>query len=305
MHDLESLYENYHASKSLLQNIISDFVQKLTYVPLIGIELEFFVENADNTPSKSLLEIISSIKLIALNKGLGVLDIKQEEASFQYEVNFAASKDLLELAESILIIKGIIVSVLAKHKLQASFVAKPYKDKMVGSGMHVNISLLSPKGQNIYAGSKIVENDLLLSSIAGLLHFLPASVAFFVTSNQDFSRFRAKIELEKSQIRYQCNNSNAPINISWGINNRTTALRVVNLDQDDASRRIEHRVPAANANPYLVFIAILKAIEYGVIKQLKAPKNIWGNAFDPQYNLPPLPINIADSLQYYEEFKPL
>ena len=49
--------------------------------------------------------------------------------------------------------------------------------------------------------------------------------------------------------------SDAPTNTHWGYDNRTTALRVP--DSTPTSKRIENRVPGADANPYLAIAASL------------------------------------------------
>ena len=44
----------------------------------------------------------------------------------------------------------------------------------------------------------------------------------------------------------------APVNLSWGGNNRTTAIRIPGTNK--LNRRIEFRVPSANCNPGKVII---------------------------------------------------
>lgn len=302
MNKLESLYGNYHESKNLLEKSLQSFKRKVGLAPFIGVELEFYILNASNLKAEFLLSIVNSIKIICQNQGINIKGIKAEEGNKQYEIIFAATENLLELAENILQTKVIVKQTLLNNNLEVSFAAKPYADQESGNGMHINLSLLDKENHNIFAIQEIKDNNLLLSAIAGLLNLLPASMVFFVTNNKDFMRFKAKIKLDKEELRYKCSSTNAPINVSWGVNNRTTALRIVNSEQEN-NRRIEHRVPSANANPYLAFIAILSATEYGVIHKMKPAAQIWGNAFDKQYSLQPLPINMQDALEHYRSQK--
>ncbi|MFO1187661.1 MAG: hypothetical protein U1E87_09575 [Alphaproteobacteria bacterium] len=53
-----------------------------------------------------------------------------------------------------------------------------------------------------------------------------------------------------------------PVNRHWGINNRSTGLRIP--AGDSAARRIEHRVSGADSNPYLVLAAILAGALHGL-----------------------------------------
>src|SRR5207244_4647300 len=59
----------------------------------------------------------------------------------------------------------------------------------------------------------------------------------------------------------------APTNVTWGIDNRTTALRAICAGPK--STRIEHRLPGADANPYLSLAASLASGLYGVEKELE------------------------------------
>ena len=75
----------------------------------------------------------------------------------------------------------------------------------------------------------------------------------------------------------------SPINISWGYDNRTTAIRIPKSENEN--RRIEFRVPPANINPDIVILKVLEAIKYGIENRLNPPEPIYGNAFDKQYQL--------------------
>ena len=59
----------------------------------------------------------------------------------------------------------------------------------------------------------------------------------------------------------------APTTITWGLDNRTTALRV--LSGSAGSCRLETRVIGSDVNPYLAMAACLAAGLYGIKKKLK------------------------------------
>jgi glutamine synthetase len=59
----------------------------------------------------------------------------------------------------------------------------------------------------------------------------------------------------------------APTTITWGIDNRTTALRA--LPQGSTSCRLETRVVGSDCNPYLAIAACLASGLYGIEKNLK------------------------------------
>ena len=69
----------------------------------------------------------------------------------------------------------------------------------------------------------------------------------------------------------------SPVNVSWGVENRTTAVRAIPGNSTTATR-LECRLPGADANPYLVMAACLAAGLHGIEKGLEAPVAVEGNA---------------------------
>ena len=77
----------------------------------------------------------------------------------------------------------------------------------------------------------------------------------------------------------------APINTHWGHENRTVGLRVPVSDAQN--RRVENRVPGADANPYLAIAASLACGYLGMIENLTPTKAMEGNAYESsRYQLP-------------------
>ncbi len=67
-----------------------------------------------------------------------------------------------------------------------------------------------------------------------------------------------------------------PVTKDWGENNRSVAFRLP--IGDDGSRRLEHRVAGAEANPYLVLAAVLAGVHYGLANKLDPGGKHAGNA---------------------------
>ncbi|CAJ0877893.1 5288_t:CDS:2 [Entrophospora sp. SA101] len=64
----------------------------------------------------------------------------------------------------------------------------------------------------------------------------------------------------------------APINVSWGLENRTAAVRVITPPiSSPSSTRIELRVPGADINPYFAIAATLACGLYGIKNKLPIP----------------------------------
>lgn len=69
----------------------------------------------------------------------------------------------------------------------------------------------------------------------------------------------------------------APTSALWGIDNRTTAIRVIT--SDEKAHRIEYRVPGADCNPYLTAAAIFAAGFYGIENRVEPEVAFSGNAY--------------------------
>lgn len=70
----------------------------------------------------------------------------------------------------------------------------------------------------------------------------------------------------------------APLNTTWGMDNRTCSVRVINNGRK--AIRLENRVPGADANFYLVFVAMLASGLYGIEHKLELPARLDGNAYN-------------------------
>src|SRR5207249_6778608 len=78
----------------------------------------------------------------------------------------------------------------------------------------------------------------------------------------------------------------APTNATWGIDNRTTALRAVTGPSPE-SVRVEYRLAGADINPYLAIASTLAAGLYGIEQNLEARPATTGNAYEAEAR--PLP----------------
>jgi glutamine synthetase len=89
----------------------------------------------------------------------------------------------------------------------------------------------------------------------------------------------------------------APVNVSWGIENRSCAIRAIRSDRPERSR-IECRRPGADANPYLVLAALVVSAADGLGRGASAPEPIVGDASE-RADLPPLPNSLEAALHAF------
>src|SRR6202040_1105452 len=150
-----------------------------------------------------------------------------------------------------------------RHDIYATFMAKPYEQEP-GSAMHIHQSVVDARrGKSLFSTKSGKDTRLFPAHIAGLQRHLPAAmplIAPFVNSYRRLVRFLS-----------------APINTHWGHENRTVGLRVPVSDVQN--RRVENRVPGADANPYLAIAASFVSGSLAIIVNLIPTKPMGGNTY--------------------------
>ena len=192
-----------------------------------------------------------------------------EDGPAQMEINLLHG-NAIDLADQAFLFKRTAREAALRHKIYATFMAKPYA-KEPGSAMHIHQSILDTKtGQNIFSEADGTPSRLFFSHIAGLQKYLPAAMALFAPNVNSYRRI--------SRLQ------TAPINVQWGYDNRTAGLRVpVSAPQ---ARRVENRVGGADANPYLAIAASLACGYLGMVENLQPSDPITGSAHDLPFSLP-------------------
>jgi len=145
---------------------------------------------------------------------------------------------------------------------RATFMAKPFAEE-AGSGLHLHMSVNDKAGANLMASEAPEGPPLLRHAIGGMARLLGESMAIFAPNANSYRRFRA--------------NSYAPVAPTWGVNNRTVALRVP--AGKPHTRHIEHRVAGADANPYLALAAVLAAAHYGITHKIDPGPPVVGDGY--------------------------
>lgn len=281
-------------SKQILESIYNNFCQKTGYGVVIGVEQEFYLREVRDEGIKGLGNKVSSS---SLNKVLAAFpffsELEEEKGEGQFEVQIAPTDNPAVMADMVEMLRKVVVDGINTpsntHNSPVSFAAKPYPDQP-GSGMHIHINLIDSSGNNVFSRNGDDESVQLNQSVAGLLELMPASIKYFAP-------------YDAAYVRYSELSMNSPSTISWGGDNRTASLRIPSVPLTPHARRIEHRVPCADADPYLSIAAILAGVEFGIVNKLENqhPK-IWGNAFLPQYELPKLAHNFKEAQAVQHEY---
>ncbi|MBF2052524.1 MAG: glutamine synthetase [Candidatus Sericytochromatia bacterium] len=174
--------------------------------------------------------------------------------------------DALEAADRAILFKTSIKEIAARFGIMPSFMAKPSVN-LPGCSGHIHQSLWSADEQtNLFyqADHSLRMSPLFEHYLAGQLYCLPEILPMYAPTVNSYKRLVEGYW--------------APTRPSWGVDNRTTALRVI--PGSPKSTRIEVRISGSDVNPYLAMAAAVASGLYGVQKRLKldAPA-VQGNAY--------------------------
>jgi len=300
---LNFLYQN---KVSLLKEALFHFASTTSLIPKIGLELEFYLINKDGSrlENQSILDdFILNLLELTKNQTL-IYEIEKEQGAGQIEVKTSHHSDLLKVCEEIEEVKILSQKLAFEKNLIASFAAQPFLDDC-GSALQFNISLHDKDDKNLF----IKKDQVFLNTIAALLNFTDSILVLLAPNSEDYLRF----DEETNRQLYKKGKYTAPVNLSYGADNRTCAIRVPikkALEQThciDYGKRVEYRIPAANSDSYVAIFAILKAILSGIEKNLIPTElgfdKIHGNAFDQQYNLKSFAKTYEKALENFLEKK--
>ncbi len=266
--------------RHVLNRVCQSFTS-LNLKPVVAFEMEFYLLGVqeDGRPNDFLaysdksLEPTNVLSITDLDSNKEFFDdlyrlcadfdipmeaVSSENAPGQFEVNLRHVDNPLKAADHAVIFKRFIKLIAKRHDKKVTFMAKPFP-KISGSGMHVHLSLLDEKGNNVFNNNTDFGSEILKNAVAGILEHMIGSTLIFAPNFNSYKRLMP--------------GTHAPINICWGYENRTAAVRIPG--GHNSAKRIEHRVAGADANPYLVLSSILASVLDG-IKHKKRP-------FDPVY----------------------
>jgi len=213
--------------------------------------------------------VIDDIYDFAEAQGFEIDGITQEGGAGQLEINLAHG-DPVKLADEVFFFKRLIREAALRHDCFATFMAKPIADEP-GSAMHIHHSILDIEtGQNIFSGPQDGETDAFFHFIAGLQNHLPSAMAVVAPYVNSYRRY--------------VKDNAAPINLSWGRDNRTTGIRIPL--SDPKARRVENRLAGMDCNPYLGIAASLACGYLGLIEELRPDKQFKGEAYDGKEDIP-------------------
>ncbi len=281
------------SSREALRGILEQ-MRGQGYEVLSAFEYEVRLRDADGEPlssglSYSLSEVSRFEQFIQrLVPALEALEVElsaihTEAGPGLLELNIAA-REGLRAADDAVFVKLAVKEVASSMGLQASFLAKTQAGQEGSSG-HIHLSCWAG-GQNAF-GSERSDGELpqpFAASVAGVLDHLAAASLMLNPTINSYKR------LVPGWF--------APVNASWGIENRSCAVRAVRGDHPKRWR-LECRRPGADANPYLALAALVGSAVDGLRRQATPPPAIEGDASD-RSDLPPLPGSLESALHAFD-----
>ena len=210
-------------------------------------------------------------------QGLDVDTLIHESGAAQVEINFVHGEPL-SLADQVFLFKRTVRQAALRHDVFATFMAKPHQYEP-GSAMHIHQSVVSADtGENLFSSGEGADTPLFLGHIAGLQKHLHDAMALLGPNVNSYRR------LVKDYA--------APINTHWGHENRTVGLRVP--ASRPHARRVENRIPGADANPYLAIAASLVCGYIGMRDGLEPTSPLQKNAYSLKSQR--LPRHLLDAM---------
>ncbi|GAB2738765.1 glutamine synthetase family protein [Salinifilum aidingensis] len=185
-----------------------------------------------------------------------------EDAAGQIEFNLAPS-DPITVSDAWARTRQIMREVAFERGHTVTFMAKPTAG--YGQASHINLSLQRDGVNCFYAEDG--PSETMLHAVGGLLETIAGNTSIVLPQ---ITSYRRLVDL-----------SGPPVTMSWGISNKTTAVRAVCGHPEHS--RIEYRLPGADANMYLALAGVLAGVVAGIERKIDPPEPV----ADMAWCLPP------------------
>lgn len=270
MYDLDGQPSEFDC-RALLSAMVERFTAR-GWHPVVAVELEFYLLDGSTrfngkpkVPSQLSIAgepkalqlydprvmqraepVLSRIQRYAKAQSIPAETTLSEFGPGQFEINLAHRDDPLQAADDAVRFKRLVDQAALEEDMVASFMAKPYGEHS-GSGQHVHVSIVDDEGRNLFDAGD-AEPKRLLQAVAGLVGSLEELQLIFAPNGNSYRRLQP--------------DNFAPVRQDWGFDHRGVAVRIP--ESSGPAARVEHRVAGADANPYLVLLAVLGGILHGL-----------------------------------------
>lgn len=254
----------------------------------VGTELEFYLLDPETNLPKDqgigvygldraaeLEHVLGPIRREINECGIPIEQSNPEYAAGQVEVNIRYDEALLA-ADRVVMFRSLVKQLAQAAGYRATFMAKPFFEES-GNGFHAHYSLWKD-GKNAFAdGGKLNETGKLF---VGGLQKRMAEIAICASPTPNGFRRRQPYSF-------------CPTNASWGIDDRTVGIRII--EGSDSAVRAEKRDASADANPYYLLAADIAAGLDGIEQGIQPGPICEGNGYEDE-NAPSIPLDGASAV---------
>ena len=257
---------------------------------LIGAELEFYLLDPETklpkdhgiqvyslTRAAELEHVIGPMRRQLNEIGIPIENSNPEYAAGQVEINMRYD-DALLAADRVVMFREIVHEIAIQHGYIATFMAKPFSEES-GNGFHTHCSIWKD-GENQFSDGNGRLSDFGKSYLGGMQKRMAESAIVSATTPNAYRR---------RQPYTFC-----PTNTTWGMDNRTVALRVI--EGSNSAVRIEKRDGSADCNPYYLFATEIAAGLDGVEQNLQPSEMCDANAYELE-DADPIPTDIGTAIE--------
>ncbi len=184
--------------------------------------------------------------------------------------------DALRAADKAVLFKTFTKVIAQRRGLMATFMAK-WSNSWPGQSGHIHLSLKDrATGRPAFndADGERGMSGTMRHFIGGQQKLMPEILAMVASTVNSYSRLIPGFW--------------APTSATWGVENRTTALRAI--PGSPSAQRVEYRIAAADANPYIALAAALASGLWGIANKVEPEAPVAGNAYElaasPALDLP-------------------
>lgn len=173
--------------------------------------------------------------------------------------------EALEAADRAALFKTFVKVLAQRRGLMATFMAK-WSQQLPGQSGHLHVSLARSDGSAVFYDERKPQtiSDELRWFVGGQQALMPELLAMVASNVNSYSRLVPGYW--------------APTAATWGIENRTCALRVIL--GGPKSQRVEYRVAAADINPYLALAVAVGSGLWGIEHRIEPDQAISGNSYE-------------------------
>ncbi|MFT5163346.1 MAG: glutamine synthetase [Alteromonadaceae bacterium] len=176
--------------------------------------------------------------------------------------------EALESADRAALFKTFSKVALQREGRMATFMAR-WSSQHPGQSGHIHVSLQDKQGKSLFFDGDKDHNmsELMTHFIAGQQKLMPELLAMIAPTINSYRRLIPGFW--------------APTESSVGVDNRTCAIRII--PGDEKSQRLEYRIAAADANPYIILAAVIASGLWGIENPSAIQNMVTGNAYEQQF----------------------